>query len=339
MKLLYESTAKDESGLLLLRSKIKATSRRIKFPETLREKIELVCNEIVTNQQKHANGSGMVQLWEAGENPSSLDLFALDYGPGIPDIEQAKKDGNSTAGTMGKGLGAIERLSSNSAIYTVTEGSAAEHSWHGTAIWARFSPGKKKQHSPIETGVYLRPFQDCFYNGDYISLKNGSSRIKWLHMDGLGHGKQAAEAVGLTNDIMERDIDLKERLETLSRQMASGRGAVGLIAEIDASSGNAAISGIGDMNAYLICNGERKHFPLAAGILGHQHRSIDVLDFRFPDQALFITASDGIRSRWNLSTLPQLWRLHPQIIALVMGHVLGRNNDDRSLVVIRKTPK
>jgi hypothetical protein len=40
-----------------------------------------------------------------------------------------------------------------------------------------------------------------------------------------------------------------------------------------------------------------------------------------------------------VDTLPQLWRLHPQMIAFVMGNVLGRSNDDTSIVVIRRTPE
>lgn len=338
MKLLYESTVRDESGLLLLRSKIKAVSRRKGFPETTREKMELVCNEMVTNQIKHANESGMVQLWERGGMEPALDIFALDYGPGINNLEHAMKDGTTTTSTMGRGLGAITRLSTDSEIYTVVEDTDQNSRWHGTAIWAQFSPFKKRNKSSLQHGLYLRPFQDSFYNGDFISLKNGSTQIKWLHMDGLGHGKEAEKAVNSAQEVLELDANLEERLKVLSKQLQAGRGAVGILAEIDTSAGNAAISGVGDMMACMICNGERKKFSLASGILGHQHRSIEVIDFAFPQQALLITASDGIRSSWNLNTLPQLWRLHPQMIALVMGHVLGRNNDDRSLVVIRKTP-
>ncbi len=338
MKLLYESTVRDESGLLLLRSKIRAVSRRKGFSETIREKMELVCNEMVTNQIKHANESGMVQLWERGGTSPALDIFALDYGPGIQDLEHAKKDGTTTTGTMGRGLGAITRLSTNSEIYTVEEDPGQDSRWHGTAIWAQFSPSRKTSKSSLQHGLYLRPFQDSFYNGDFISVQNGSQQIKWLHMDGLGHGKEAEKAVHSAHEVLELDVNIEQRLEILSKQLQTGRGAVGILAEIDTNADSASISGVGDMTACMICNGEKKKFALASGILGHQHRSIEVIDFPFPQQALFITASDGIRGSWNLNTLPQLWRLHPQMIALVMGHVLGRNNDDRSLVVIRKTP-
>jgi CheY-like chemotaxis protein len=40
-----------------------------------------------------------------------VDLLALDLGPGISDLAASMRDGHSTAGTSGNGLGAIKRLS------------------------------------------------------------------------------------------------------------------------------------------------------------------------------------------------------------------------------------
>lgn len=336
MKLIYESAVRDESGLLLFRSRFKAVGRRKGLREVTLERMELVCNEIVTNQLKHAKGSGMVQLWENNDDNPSLDIFALDYGPGIDDLEHAKKDGTTTTGTMGRGLGAIERLACESSIYTVTKDHLASEQWHGTAVWARFSQEKRKTRAKIEYGVYLRALHDDFYNGDSIQLKTGPSSISWLHIDGLGHGREAEEAVQPAQGVLDIDTELSERMGILSQRLQGGRGGVGIMGELDISKENVAITGVGDMSVYIISNGERRQVSLASGVLGHDHRSIEVTNTAFPKQALLITASDGIRSGWSIKTLPYLWRLHPQMIALVMGQILGRNNDDKSLVVIRK---
>ncbi len=337
MKLLYESAVRDESGLLLFRSRFKAVGRRLGLREIILERMELVCNEIVTNQIKHAKGSGMVQLWENTGSSPSLDIFALDYGPGIEDLEHAKKDGTTTTGTMGRGLGAIERLSCESSIYTVAKEINIDSCWHGTAVWARFNVEKSKTKPKIQYGVYLRALHDDFYNGDCIQISSGSSKIKWMHLDGLGHGKEAEEAVRPAQDILDVDAELYERMSILSKRLSGGRGAVGMLGEIDASDERITIAGVGDMSAYVICNGEKRNLPMSSGVLGHNHRSIEINELAFQKQALLITASDGIKSSWNFKTLPQLWRLHPQMIALVMGQILGRSNDDKSLVVIRKT--
>ncbi len=39
-----------------------------------------------------------------------LEIVIVDKGPGIPDINQAVKDGYSTAGGLGLGLGGAKRL-------------------------------------------------------------------------------------------------------------------------------------------------------------------------------------------------------------------------------------
>ncbi len=336
MKLLYESAVRDESGLLLFKSRFKAVGKRKGLRSVTLERMELVCNEIVTNQLKHAKGSGMVQLWENNGFTPSLDFFALDYGPGIEDLEQAKKDGATTTGTMGRGLGAINRLSSHSSIYSVAQNQLNGDQWHGTAVWARFNI-KKYREAEIEYGVYLRALHDDFYNGDYIHLKINSSSMKWLHLDGLGHGKQAEAAIQPAHGILDSNAELDERMSILSQRLSGGRGGVGIMGELDVSNENIAISGVGDMSIYVISDGKRRQIPLSFGVLGHDHRSIEVNNINFPKQALLITASDGIRTGWNIRTLPGLWRLHPQMVALVMGQILGRNNDDKSLVVIRKT--
>lgn len=337
MKLLYESTVRDESGLLLFKSRFKAVGKRKGLRDVILEKMELVCNEVITNQVKHAKGSGMVQLWENGGSRPSLDFFALDYGPGIEDLEHAKKDGTTTTGTMGRGLGAIERLSSESSIYTIAKSHHAADQWHGTAVWARFDIEKHKTRPKIEYGVYLRALHDDFYNGDCIHLKTESTSIRWLHIDGLGHGKEAEDAVQPANGVIEIDTEIGERMGIVSQRLNAGRGGVGIMAELDINKESVAITGVGDMSVYIISNGEKRQIALSPGVLGHGHRSIEVSNLAFPKQALLITASDGIRASWNIKTLPYLWRLHPQMIALVMGQILGRNNDDRSLVVVRRT--
>ncbi|MCK4706260.1 MAG: ATP-binding protein [Gammaproteobacteria bacterium] len=337
MKMLYESAVRDEGGLVLLRSRFKAVGRRKGFREVVLEKIELVCNEIVTNQIKHAGGSGMIQIWdnESHEQPT-LDIFALDYGAGIKDLEYAKRDGVTTTGTMGRGLGAIERLSSESAIYTQQAEDYKEEVWHGTAVWSRFTDSKQKCSLKLQHGIYSRALRDNFYNGDDVQLKINSSSVRWAHMDGLGHGEEAAKAIYPALNILDSDEDdLALTMAELGEALQPGRGAVAMLGKFDIDNECISIAGIGDMAARIICNGELINVAMASGVAGHDHRSINVENIDFPKQAVFISTSDGIKS-WNIRTLPSLWRLHPQMIALVMGQVLGRNNDDRSILVIRK---
>lgn len=337
MKLLHQNTIRDNSGLVLLRSKLRAICRRKGFAESRLNEIEIVCTEIFTNQRKYARNTGFIQIWESHESDAGIDLFAMDYGPGIPDITEAFADGYSSSGTMGKGLGTVKRFSDYCDIYSIHENE--NDVWHGVAVWSRFLVSKTKQQSALDVGYFLRAYQDSDDNGDAIYVKHLPSGVRWWHMDGLGHGKEAALTVQGMGSMLDNDSTVEMRFDALDHRLRGGRGAVAILAEIDVAQAKVIVSGVGDMNAWLVCNGEKRSFNFSPGILGHKYRQIETAESWFPAHALMITASDGIRSSWGLSTLPGLWRKHPQFIALMMGYLLGRSTDDNSILVVGTAQK
>ena len=227
MKLLLEKATADESAQILVRSKLRAVSRRMGFGEVVRERMELVCNEMMTNQIKYAIGSGQVQLWESADPRPALDIFAIDRGLGVFNLPVALEDGYSTSGSLGKGLGAIRRLAHECEFYTLPQGMEPESPWHGFALWARFYPEEGAASSTYEVGSYLRAYQDGVYNGDCICLRLRNGAAHWLHMDGLGHGSEAAQVVEDKADLLETDdASLEEIIAALSRRLRGGRGAV-----------------------------------------------------------------------------------------------------------------
>jgi len=308
------------------------------YSDVLRERVELVAKELMSNQRKFAEGSGLMQVWETREPYPALDLFALDYGPGIAHLPDAMEDGFTTARTMGKGLGAVRRLAHESEFFTIPKGVSPGAPWHGMSAWVRFYLDTPSKPPRYEFGCYLRAYQDNVHNGDFIDLKVNDRRLQWLHMDGLGHGKPAYDATRYAEDLMQDDRTPMDTMERLSNSLAGTRGAVAMAAELDFDSQSGSVCGVGDMAAYTVCNGRKNEISFAPGVLGHEHRRVEETRVDFPRQALFITASDGIRRSWNLRTFPGLWRLHPQLIALFLGNTTGRGSDDKSLFVIRTTP-
>src|SRR3954462_9731486 len=83
------------------------------FEETRAEKVAIVATELCTNLLKHARfGELLVSKIDpdsAGRD-RGLELLALDRGPGMANLNQCLKDGFSTGGSPGQGLGAIARL-------------------------------------------------------------------------------------------------------------------------------------------------------------------------------------------------------------------------------------
>lgn len=335
VSLMLEQPGKGESAQVLTRARLRAVSRRMGFNDTLREHMELVCNEVMTNQNKYAHGNGFVQIWEVHHPSPALDIFAMDYGPGIPNLAAAMQDGYTTSGTLGKGLGAIRRLSSESEFYSVPAALSGSTPWQGMAVWARFYPRAADRPPAYQLGCYLRAYESSGHNGDLIRAEVHGQRLRWLHLDGLGHGREAADAVRPGDDGLDADTPMPQLLRRLSENLRGGRGAVGMACEVDADARTLTSCGVGDLGGFLVCNGERRAIGAVAGILGHSHGRIEPATLAFPPQALLLTASDGLRQNWSLHSFPELWRLHPQLIALVLGQALGRNNDDKSAFVVR----
>ena len=86
-------------------------AERAGFSEADAGRVAIVVTELATNLLKHAsNGVLIAGLIEAGSG-YAVQILSLDKGVGIPDLAAASRDGFSTAGSPGNGLGALRRLS------------------------------------------------------------------------------------------------------------------------------------------------------------------------------------------------------------------------------------
>jgi serine/threonine-protein kinase RsbT len=81
-------------------------------------KFVTAASELARNTIDHGKG-GEVELEsvELGAR-KGVRLIFRDKGPGIPDIEQALKDGFTTGGGLGLGLGGARRLSNEFSIHS-----------------------------------------------------------------------------------------------------------------------------------------------------------------------------------------------------------------------------
>lgn len=72
--------------------------------------ISLVVTELASNLLKHAKG-GVIKIGAPHDDRrKGIRIESEDEGPGIVDIERALTDGYSTAGSLGEGLGAVNRM-------------------------------------------------------------------------------------------------------------------------------------------------------------------------------------------------------------------------------------
>ena len=341
-RLLYNSPVQNESALILLRSRLSAIAQRLGLPEQKRENMLLVASELVSNQVKHANGRGLFQVWQ--QPGPILDILALDFGPGISSLSQAQQDGYSSVNTLGKGLGSIFRLSDESFIYTQQESSSPVKKWSGTVFLSRFHPGRKSapqkdlvsdkgSNSGLEIGLFSRSLSDDRYNGDRIYLHQTGDTLRWLHLDGLGHGQPAHEATANLASHLSHCDSTDSILAAVDRQLKGTRGAVAITGELGLAGQSLNIRGVGDMHAHVLDGEEMHNLSFAPGVLGKEHQKPDQFHLGIGKRCVVITCSDGIRRNWDSSNFPGLFHQHPQLIAYTLGNIMGRISDDQSLCV------
>lgn len=98
--------------------------------------IGLAVTEIATNVHRHAGGGALLLRAVRTVAAAALEVVALDSGPGMHDVPAARRDGHSTGGTLGIGLGSIGRLAD---LLEIDSEPA-----RGTVLVARFGPGDRK---------------------------------------------------------------------------------------------------------------------------------------------------------------------------------------------------
>ncbi len=102
------------------------------WDETSAGKLAILLTETATNLVKHArHGEILIGLCHR-HGQDGIEVLAFDRGPGVEHIAACLKDGYSSTGTPGTGLGAIARLADEFDIYS--------QPGRGTSLVARLYP-------------------------------------------------------------------------------------------------------------------------------------------------------------------------------------------------------
>jgi serine/threonine-protein kinase RsbT len=98
------------SDVVLARQKVRQWAIEMKFTLVDQTKLVTAASELARNALEHGKGGHMVIEKVANSVKDGLKLVFEDKGPGIPDIETALRDGFTSGGGMGLGLGGSKRL-------------------------------------------------------------------------------------------------------------------------------------------------------------------------------------------------------------------------------------
>ena len=298
--------------------------------ETAVGRIGIVATEMGTNILKHATRGEIIIRCDRSRVPS-IELIAIDSGPGITDIDRALRDGYSTAGTAGSGLGAVSRLANTFDIFT--------EPGKGTIVLARVGAAAHSlPDRPFALGVVRVPKAGEPVCGDDWRLTNYASGASLLIVaDGLGHGVAAADASGLAVRVASngRELGAAEAMSVVNGVLRSTRGAAGAAAVIAADHRSIRFSGVGNISAFIVERGSVKTMVSHNGILGHSARRIQEFEYHWPAGALLVMHSDGLSGRWDLDDYPGLGSRDPSLIAAALYRDFTRRRDDAIVVVAR----
>lgn len=302
------------------------------FSETRAGELSIVVIELVKNILAHATAGEMVLLgWHVGQS-RGVDMFALDKGPGIADFEKAIRDGYSTAGTPGNGLGAIMRLTSGFDIYS--------NPTRGTAIFARVVDRQSNlcSESAVDVGCLVTPIHGESVCGDGMAFRMHGSRCMCIAVDGLGHGAGASEATEVAMSVFRENVEKSpERIvHRLHSALRPTRGAVVGIAEINLATRKLRYCGVGNISSAIITDAKSQSLVSHNGTVGHVMSRTVELEYDFPAHALLILHSDGLTTQWNLDKYAGLGKRHPGLIAGVLYRDFKRGRDDASILVLRE---
>jgi serine/threonine-protein kinase RsbT len=98
------------SDVVLARQKVRQWAIEMKFTLVDQTKLVTAASELARNALEHGKGGRMVIEQVENSIKSGLKLVFEDRGPGINDVSAALRDGYTTGGGMGLGLGGSKRL-------------------------------------------------------------------------------------------------------------------------------------------------------------------------------------------------------------------------------------
>jgi len=322
----------ESSQIAQARRAVASLAARQGFDEEDAGRAALVAMEICSNLVKHGGGGELIaQPLERGD-VRGVGLIGLDKGPGIVDLAKCLRDGFSTGGSPGTGLGAIGRLSQLFDIYS--------QPGHGTAVVAQLWPeGRAPRGERLEIGAIVVPAPNEVECGDAWCYVERAGGALVMGVDGLGHGLGASQAAAIACEVFmtEKTRAPGAVLERIHTNLRTTRGAAAIVMEPDWDRGLLLAAGVGNLVAAIVENNSMKRIPSYNGIIGHATPRIRELSYPLAPAALLVFHSDGLSAAWQPERYPGLMQHSCAAIAGVLYRDCKRGRDDCMVVALRRT--
>lgn len=334
-----------ESDVGICRRKSVSLAKQLGFNDVKTGEIAILVTELVTNVLKHGGRKGKILVYEAKSDDGlkAIEVWCCDAGPGIPDVEQALKDGFSNKVSLGIGLGTIRRFSDIFEINPKDTPFSNNDAINGLENYSnciralKWVPSKKwlGTNRAVSIGAASRPKPGENLNGDCYAVNHISSEKTIAAVfDGLGHGKEAHIASQLAKEqiLLKADQPIDILLKHVNAAIRGTRGAVAGLVHVDTNLNKVRYCGIGNIEGFVYSDKEKKNLLSYGGIIGHNMRTPRIFEFDFKPGDFLCLSSDGITSRWRSEDIN--WQEHPQKNAEFIMSNFSRNNDDATILIM-----
>jgi hypothetical protein len=258
-------------------------------------------------------------------------VLAIDNGPGIRDLTTSLRDGVSTAGTAGNGLGALQRQSDEFDVWSMPG--------RGAAFFMRLWRGSPPPRPcGMELGALCVPLAGEEACGDGWAMSCDLDGATLLGVDGLGHGPEAAKAAHAAVHALERrpSVAPSDVLQSAHEALRITRGAALSVARVDYASGSLRFAGIGNVSCVVHDGAARRAMVSHNGIVGANMRKVQEFSVDCPPGAIVIMHSDGVHTQWDLAEYPGLHARVPVLVAGILLRDFIRRRDDAMVLVGRR---
>lgn len=320
----------DPSQVSVVRRGVTALADTLGFDGSCAGQAALIVSELATNALKHAGEGELLLSALHADSCRGIEVLAIDRGPGMADVERAARDGYSTAGSAGQGLGAIARQSDQFDVFSQPRGTVAlARIWNGHGAP---SNGAAFEASGISVA---KPGENAC--GDDWAADISRRQAALFVVDGLGHGALAAEAAAqataaFVQSPMRPPAEILQRVHEALRPT---RGGAVAIASVDLERQVAAFAGVGNIGAAIVTGEQRRSLVSHNGTAGYTAARFQEFNYPLEPRSALVLFSDGLGTQWNPADYPGLWQRDPALVAGVLYRDFSRKRDDVTVVVGR----
>ncbi len=307
------------------------TAAAVGFPPDACAELVLVASELATNLVKHAGGGRLIfsTLHEAGRK--GLQIESLDHGPGIADLRKSVCDGYSTAGSLGVGLGAVNRLMDELKIRARAKGGMKLvcRKWLRQAVLPLAD-------SPLDFGAASRAKRED--NGDDFVIKQWGAHALVGVIDGCGHGSPAHRAARIARHYVEGHFDrpLGEIFSGVELACQGSRGVVMALLRFNWNESEVIAASVGNVEARIFDAGHSLPVRVRRGILGvHAPRPL-LTTLPWTRTSVAVLFSDGVSSRWGPEAIASWTGLKADAMAQAVLRAHGKTADDATVLVVKQ---